>query len=205
MYATNMPSGTCYGDSGGPNFMTINNVEVIIGVTSFGTAACGSGLDGSVRVDTYATWIETYIMAHDMLPPTPTCNADGLCASDCPAPDPDCPCADDGHCTAACGDIVSDADCAGCLSGDVCRNDCPALDTDCCATDGTCNAACGNVDTDCVPPDPGNGNNPGEEEEGEGDGKNSGGCSSTGSGSWALLALLGLVLFVHRRAGYRRA
>jgi V8-like Glu-specific endopeptidase len=52
MYATNSPSGTCYGDSGGPNFMTIGSTEYIVGVTSFGTGACGSGLDGSVRIDT---------------------------------------------------------------------------------------------------------------------------------------------------------
>ena len=96
MYATNQPSGTCYGDSGGPNFMTIGGTEYLIGVTSFGTAACGSGLDGSVRIDTYRQWIRDYIVAHDVLPTEASCEADGLCAGDCSAPDPDCACAADG-------------------------------------------------------------------------------------------------------------
>ena len=68
MYATNTPSGTCYGDSGGPNFMTIDGGERLIGVTSFGTEECGSGLDGSVRVDWYYDWIVDYIAAHDEAP-----------------------------------------------------------------------------------------------------------------------------------------
>jgi MYXO-CTERM domain-containing protein len=193
MYATNMPSGTCYGDSGGPNFMTIAGKEYIIGVTSFGTAACGSGLDGSVRVDTYLAWIKQYIQDHDVLPPEATCAGDGLCASDCTSVDPDCPCADDGFCTAACGDVGSDPDCTGCLAGDVCRADCPALDTDCCAADGLCNDACGLTDADCVPPD--NGNN--EEEDGKGG--DSGGCTTSGDASWLFAFALGLLLLARRR------
>jgi hypothetical protein len=196
MYATNSPSGTCYGDSGGPSFMTVGGTEYIIGVTSFGTAACGSGLDGSVRIDTYRQWIRDYIAAHDELPPDPvvaTCEADGLCADDCGAPDPDCPCATDGHCTAACGDLASDADCAGCGAGDECRADCPTVDPDCCAADGTCNAACGDADADC---DAGNGDDPGATGE-DGDG-GSGGCTSTG-GSAGLLLALGLLALARRR------
>jgi V8-like Glu-specific endopeptidase len=189
MYATNMPSGTCYGDSGGPNFMTIDNVEYVIGVTSFGTAACGSGLDGSVRVDTYRDWIRQYIADHDVLPPEAKCTADGLCASGCADVDPDCPCADDGFCTAACGDIASDADCTGCLGGDVCRADCPMLDTDCCAADGTCNDACGTADADCMPPD--NGNNP--------DDKDDGGCTTKGGAGWVFGLLFAALLLRRRR------
>ena len=76
MYATNTPSGTCYGDSGGPNFMTIAGGERLIGVTSFGTEECGSGLDGSVRVDWYYDWIVDYIAAHDEAPSAKADDAD---------------------------------------------------------------------------------------------------------------------------------
>lgn len=199
MYATNTPSGTCYGDSGGPNFMTINGTEVLIGVTSFGTAACGSGLDGSVRVDSYHEWITTYIATHDELPPEPMCTADDLCASDCMSPDPDCPCAEDGFCTAGCGDLASDPDCDGCGSGDVCRADCPMLDADCCASDGTCNDACGETDADCVDPGDGdNDNNPGDD-----DGGASSGCATTGQTSWLILLGIGLLLATRRRTRAR--
>lgn len=193
MYATNQPSGTCYGDSGGPNFMTIGGTEYIIGVTSFGTAACGSGLDGSVRIDTYREWIRDYMAAHDVLPVEASCDADGQCASDCSQPDPDCACAADGFCTAACEDLASDPDCDGCGAGDDCRTDCPVLDTDCCATDGTCNAAC-EADADCaeVPP---NGNNPDDDGEMTTD---DGGCQSSHGGAGLLLAL-GLAFALRRR------
>lgn len=190
MYATNMPSGTCYGDSGGPNFMMIGGTERLIGVTSFGTAACGSGLDGSVRVDTYRAWIEQYITTHDMLPPVATCAGDGLCASECTAVDPDCPCAEDGFCTGACGDLATDADCDGCAAGDACRADCPVLDTDCCAADGACNDACGLTDADCVPSEP--------EEEME-EPRDSGGCTTTAGASWLFAFGLAALLLRRRR------
>lgn len=192
MYATNQPSGTCYGDSGGPNFMTINGTEYIIGVTSFGTAACGSGLDGSVRIDSHRQWIRDYMEAHDVVPAEASCEADGQCASDCGAPDPDCACAADGFCTAACGDLASDPDCDGCGAGDTCRADCPVLDDDCCATDGTCFAECGAADADCMDDGNGNGNNP----DGEGEGED-GGCNT--GGSPGLLLALGLGLLAFRR------
>jgi MYXO-CTERM domain-containing protein len=193
MYATNQPSGTCYGDSGGPNFMTIDGQEVLIGVTSFGTAACGSGLDGSVRIDTYRDWIAEYIATNDPA----SCDADSRCATGCAQPDPDCPCAGDGFCTAACGDIASDPDCAGCAADGMCRADCPSLDTDCCATDGTCNEACGATDADCVD-DGGNPDNPGGE---GGDADGDAGCSaSSGGGSLLLLLALGMLL-TRRRSG----
>jgi MYXO-CTERM domain-containing protein len=194
MYATNQPSGTCYGDSGGPNFMTINGTEYIIGVTSFGTAACGAGLDGSVRIDSHRQWILDYMAAHDVVPVQASCDADGMCASDCSSPDPDCACAADGFCTAACGDLASDPDCDGCGTGDTCRADCPVLDNDCCATDGTCFAECGAADTDC---EGDNGNNPGGDDATDGEG---GGCNTGSNGSGLLLALgLGLLAFRRRR------
>jgi hypothetical protein len=191
MYATNEPSGTCYGDSGGPNFMMIGAKEYLIGVTSFGTAACGSGQDGSVRIDTYLQWVKDYIVEHDELPVEPTCDADNLCATGCPAVDPDCPCATDGFCDAACGDIGTDADCAGCLAGDTCRMDCPVLDSDCCSADGTCTDACGDTDPDC-----GDGDGDGD---GDGSGGGDDGGCAAGGGAGLASALVLLVLARRRR------
>jgi hypothetical protein len=138
-------SGTCYGDSGGPNFMTFEGKEYVVGTTSYGTTACGSGWDVSARTDSHYDWLEQYILEHDPA----DCGADGQCAPLCPAPDPDCPCADDGHCTAACTDAATDPDCSGCGDDGVCQDDCPALDVDCCAADGDCLEACGALDPDC--------------------------------------------------------
>lgn len=47
---------TCYGDSGGPAFATLNGSEVVVGVTSGGSPPCGSdGVD--TRVDAFKTWL----------------------------------------------------------------------------------------------------------------------------------------------------
>lgn len=82
---TNQPQGTCYGDSGGPNFMTIGGHEVVAGITTTGTDICGSGYDIGTRVDAFADWIQTFVSAHD----SATCGADGQCDNSCPN-DPDC-------------------------------------------------------------------------------------------------------------------
>jgi hypothetical protein len=50
------PGGTCYGDSGGPAFATINGQEVQVGVTESGDPPCGTK-DFDTRVDTFASWI----------------------------------------------------------------------------------------------------------------------------------------------------
>lgn len=110
VYTTNDPQGTCYGDSGGPNFMMINGVEVVAGETTTGTDICGSGLDIGVRIDTFTDWIDAFVAQYDG---AATCNGDGQCATGCADPDPDCPCADDGYCTAACTNPDSDPDCDG--------------------------------------------------------------------------------------------
>lgn len=140
-------SGTCYGDSGGPNFMTFEGKEYVVGTTSYGTSACGSGLDASARTDTHYDWLMQFIADHDPA----DCGQDGQCAPFCETPDPDCPCADDGHCTAACAELATDPDCDGCGQDGTCRTDCPALDSDCCAADGDCFGACGDLDPDCGP------------------------------------------------------
>ncbi|MBM4358244.1 MAG: trypsin-like serine protease [Deltaproteobacteria bacterium] len=153
VYTSVKPSSTCYGDSGGPNFITVDGKEFVLAATSFGTAACGSGQDGAARPDDALGWIKGYIQAHDPTSgPTSSCESDGQCAMNCTEPDPDCPCAADGFCTSACTNLAQDPDCAGCGTDGTCREDCPSLDKDCCATDGDCHAACGSLDQDCNDP-----------------------------------------------------
>jgi len=86
MYVGNAGSKTCYGDSGGPAFMSFGGQEHVAGVTSFGTDVCEQGLSGEVRVDLYADWIKTFIQDNDPA----TCGADTRCAANCASPDPDC-------------------------------------------------------------------------------------------------------------------
>jgi MYXO-CTERM domain-containing protein len=189
-------SWTCYGDSGGPNFMTIEGVEYVVGATSFGTTICGQPADGAVRTDTYHEWIMEFVAEHDPA----TCAGDGACASSCPAPDPDCPCAGDGFCTASCADVASDPDCAGCGAGDKCRADCPDLDTDCCAADGSCNEACGDADADCEGPvDPGDPADPSDPADPDAPGSLTGGCAAGGRPGPAWLAAAALALALARR------
>jgi hypothetical protein len=182
MFNSNSISGTCYGDSGGPNFMTIDGVEYVAGVTSYGTAACGSGSDVAARTDPHIDWIRAYIAEHDPA----DCGADSQCATGCDAVDPDCPCAGDGFCTADCADLATDPDCAGCEPDGNCREDCPVVDEDCIEDE---------------PPDAGGGNGGG----GGGGGGDAGiddggaahitgGCRAAGNGAggagaaWMLLA-----------------
>ncbi|MCB9555003.1 MAG: trypsin-like serine protease [Deltaproteobacteria bacterium] len=67
---------TCRGDSGGPAFATVAQVEVQIGVTSRGDLPCGQrSID--TRVDRYADWIRNVSggdvrFASDGSPPPPT-------------------------------------------------------------------------------------------------------------------------------------
>jgi hypothetical protein len=64
-------SQTCYGDSGGPNFMTIEGVEHVVGVTSFGTTVCGMPADGAIRTDLPHDWLQAYVDEHEEFePPT---------------------------------------------------------------------------------------------------------------------------------------
>jgi len=65
---SNDPGGTCYGDSGGPTFMTFDGVEAVVGITSRGSLddqgldePCGEGLSIAARVDSYAAFIDQFI------------------------------------------------------------------------------------------------------------------------------------------------
>jgi V8-like Glu-specific endopeptidase len=54
-------SATCYGDSGGPYFMTIDGQERVVAVTSWGTPPCGAPPQGGTRDDLVASWIQQYV------------------------------------------------------------------------------------------------------------------------------------------------
>lgn len=131
IYASVKPSSTCYGDSGGPNFIMLEGKEYVLGATSFGTDSCGYGLDASARTDDSYEWIKNYILKHEKSVSVGTCEKDGYCAAGCAAPDTDCPCEADGYCTSACDDMKLDVDCVGCLDDGICRDDCPIVDIDC--------------------------------------------------------------------------
>ena len=63
-------ANTCQGDSGGPGFMTVNNTEVVAGITSWGIQGC-LGQSGSTRVAQEASWIASWVSTHDIrVPPT---------------------------------------------------------------------------------------------------------------------------------------
>jgi len=108
-------ANTCVGDSGGPQLMQAGGAEVVVGVTSFGTAPAGEELcrfdSIAARVDIAAAeFIDAFITAND----TPgACGEDGVCGATCPTPaqDPDCRdlCVEDGNCEPSCGDF--DPDC----------------------------------------------------------------------------------------------
>jgi len=169
-------------------------------VTSFGTDICEEGLSGGMRTDPHVSWIRGYVNRYD----PGSCDADGICASGCTGPDPDCPCAPDGFCTDDCpGFAEADPDCAGCGADGTCRYDCPGVDVDCCEADGICEAACGGTDPDCedgVGPNP---HNPGGEPLVPGTNDVLGGCSAIGQGHghssrWPLYLIAAIMLLLGR-------
>jgi V8-like Glu-specific endopeptidase len=56
-----MPAGgvgtTCYGDSGGPAFATVDGQEILVGVTSGGESPCETGYSWDTRVDLFTSWV----------------------------------------------------------------------------------------------------------------------------------------------------
>ncbi len=145
------PSGTCSGDSGGAALMTEGGLEVVAGIHSM--SDCQS-IAIDERVDAHVnSFINPFIGAD----PVPDCGADGLCASNCPDVDPDCPCAQDGFCTDACLNASLDQDCLpACAADGTCMPGCPEPDPDCddepCQADGYCDPSC-DAAPDCPPPD----------------------------------------------------
>jgi hypothetical protein len=134
----------CEGDSGGPAFMTINNVETIMGMTSFGNQNCTQG-GYYTRVDDYMSFINQY-MTNPVCTPMcsgKTCGSDGCggscgsCSSgqtctsagQCQMPNPICTpmcsgktCGPDG-CGGSCGSCGSGQNCSAsgqCISTNAC-------------------------------------------------------------------------------------
>ncbi len=107
-YATAAPgstqaANTCYGDSGGPALTTnSSSQEVVVGVTSRGSADCGA--DGALGIDTRVDSFYSFVSQ-----PAPVCGDGscsggetcGSCAADCGA----CPV------TSQCASCATDADC----------------------------------------------------------------------------------------------
>jgi hypothetical protein len=123
------PGQTCFGDSGGPGFMTLGDgTEYLVGVTSAGDEGCEFfGID--TRVDIY---IDGFIQPCIDATAPGDCGMDGICKGGCSPPDPDCggdPCSANGACTLGCP--VRDPDCF-CFPGDgYCDLGCPTVDPDC--------------------------------------------------------------------------
>jgi uncharacterized protein (TIGR03382 family) len=63
--------GTCYGDSGGPTFVTVDGVRRVAGVTSFGTdEACG-GFDVHTLVAAELDFVDQYVPVEEVVEPEP--------------------------------------------------------------------------------------------------------------------------------------
>jgi MYXO-CTERM domain-containing protein len=108
----------CFGDSGGPALITVDEVEQVAGVHSYTTGEGCLAPNGSTRVDLYAEdFILPWIQAND-----PVCGADGLCGPIGCEDDPDCaPCGRDGTCTDGCA--LPDPDCPTSALGEICQAD----------------------------------------------------------------------------------
>lgn len=165
------PSATCNGDSGGALIFVQDGVEVLGGIHS--RSDCDNAIIAE-RVDVHAlTFVMPFIEEHEG---AASCETDGLCATGCAEPDPDCPCAADGICSDVCAHPSADLDCSSeCPADGVCDESC-SYDHDC---TGGASALCPEGDGECESID--------------------GGCSTGGSSSssWALMSLL--LLFVRRR------
>ncbi len=97
----------CFGDSGGPGFVSDGTQEYLAGIHSWTTGSNCGPPNGDTRVNLFVNdfikpWIEANDPAcgHDYFcarfgcendPDCEPCGADGTCVSDCPLPDPDCP------------------------------------------------------------------------------------------------------------------
>ncbi len=109
----------CFGDSGGPGMLTVDDVEYVAGIhstTSINGGDCVAPANDT-RVDLYVDDIRQFIQDND-----PTCGEDGLCARVGCLEDPDCePCGPDGTCTDACA--LPDPDCPTSGMGEICQAD----------------------------------------------------------------------------------
>lgn len=139
------PGATCSGDSGGTALALVDGVEHLVGVHT--RSDCVDFMIDE-RIDAHMGFLEPFLLGA-------TCEADGQCSVECDSPDLDCPCANDGWCTAACTDLRSDPDCPPSCGGpgNGCGEGCPSVDPDCplCVADGRCELGCASgADPDCV-------------------------------------------------------
>ncbi len=106
----------CFGDSGGPAFLTIDGNEVVAGIHSFTTGSDCFAPNGDTNVQMYATdFILPWVQQND-----PSCELDGVCGAIGCDNDPDCePCGPDGTCTQDCA--LPDPDCQTQQLGEICR------------------------------------------------------------------------------------
>lgn len=195
-------AGICSGDSGGPALATIDGVEKVVGITSFGDRDC-TVLGAYMRVDAAAT--RDFLMAHA---PAVACRADDSCDPACGSAglpvDPDCRvrCSDASACA---GDEYCGADgtcmpapfspgalgaaCAGgtdCVSGQCASDGETTLCAEACGAAGACPDGFTCQSDLCWP-------------------AASGGCSAGGAGDTAgAAAALLLLLAVAARPARRR-
>ncbi|MBL4633576.1 MAG: trypsin-like serine protease [Kofleriaceae bacterium] len=122
----------CFGDSGGPAFLTIDGQEVVAGIHSFTSGSECFPPNGDTDVQKYAEeFILPWVQEND-----PSCALDGICGKIGCSDDPDCqPCGPDGTCTENCE--LPDPDCSVVAVGGICRANsqctsdiCVALRTD---------------------------------------------------------------------------
>lgn len=130
-------AGICNGDSGGPSFLVDRDgIRRVVGVHSW-TQPGGNCMDGlDARVDQFGPFIRQFLMDTGGA----SCVEDGLCASGCASPDPDCVCQADGTCNGQCPNLLSDPDCSSdCVANGVCATaSCPRPDPDCTSELSTC-------------------------------------------------------------------
>jgi secreted trypsin-like serine protease len=126
----------CRGDSGGPGLVTIDGLEVVAGVVSFGDDKCAESTSYIIVAQRVAD-IDAFVQANDP-GAFGICGADGTCGFGCTSVDPDCPCAADGACTTACANPDDDPDCPlGCGHDGACvSSGCPTPDPDCASQSG---------------------------------------------------------------------
>lgn len=62
------PGMSCGGDSGGPSILASGGVERIVGITSFGDAACTTGVN--TRIDVHAAFVQAILDEVAQAPPT---------------------------------------------------------------------------------------------------------------------------------------